>query len=34
MTKSSQITQSNKLAISFQYLEKEVLDGVHFLHAD
>ena len=34
MIKHSQITQSNKFAISIQYLEKEVMDGVHFLHAD
>ena len=26
--------QSNKFAISSQYLTKEVRDGVHFLHAD
>ena len=30
--KHSQSTQSNKFAISLQYLEKE--DGVHFLHAE
>ena len=34
MTKHSQSTQSNKFAISLQYLKKEVRDGVHFLHAD
>ena len=34
MIKHSQITQSNKFAISLQYLEKEVMKGVHFLHAD
>ena len=34
MIKHSQITQSNKLAVSLQYLEKEVMKGVHFLHAD
>ena len=34
MNKHSQITQSNKLAISLQYLKKEVKNGVHFLHAD
>ena len=34
MSKDSQITQSNKLAISLQYLEKEVMEGVYFLHAD
>ena len=32
--KHSQITQSNKFAISLQYLKKEVRDGVHFLHAN
>ena len=32
--KHSQITQSNNFAISFQYLEKEIMDGVYFLHAD
>ena len=34
MIKHSQITQSNKFAISLQYLKKEVMDGVHFLHAE
>ena len=34
MIKHSQITQSNKFAISLQYLKKEVKNGVHFLHAD
>ena len=34
MVKHSQSTQSNKCAISLQYLKKEVRDGVHFLHAD
>ena len=34
MMKHSQNTQSNKFAISLQYLKKEVRDGVHFLHAD
>ena len=34
ITKHSQSTQSNKFAISLQYLKKEVRDGVHFLHAD
>ena len=34
MIKQSQITQSNKFAISLQYLKKEVKNGVHFLHAD
>ena len=32
--KHSQITQSNKFAISLQYLRKEVVDGVNFLHAN
>ena len=32
--KDSEITQSNKFAISLQYLKKEVMDGVHILHAD
>ena len=27
-------SQSNKLAISLQYLKKEVRNGVHILHAD
>ena len=34
MVKHSQSTQSNKFAISVQYLKKEVRNGVHFLHAD
>ena len=34
MIKHSQSTQSNKFAISLQYLKKEVRDGVHFLHLD
>ena len=34
MIKHSQRTQSNKFAISLQYLKKEVRDGVHFLHVD
>ena len=29
-----QITQSNKFAISLQYLKKEVRNGDHFWHAD
>ena len=33
MIKRSQITQSNKLAIFLQYLKKEVIDEIHFLHA-
>ena len=32
--KRSQITQSNKFAISLQYLRKEVVHGVNFLHAN
>ena len=32
--KHSQITQSNKFAISLQYLKKEVRNGGHFWHAD
>ena len=32
--KYSQSTQSNKFAISFKHLKKEVRDGVHLLHAD
>ena len=34
MIKHPQSTQSNKIAISLQYLTKELRDGVHFLHAD
>ena len=34
MIKHSQSTQSNKFAISLQYLKKEVRGGVYFLHAD
>ena len=34
MIKHSQSTQSNKFAISLQYLKKEVRKGVPFLHAD
>ena len=34
MIKHSQSTQSNKFAISLQYLKKKIRDGVHFLHAD
>ena len=35
MIKHSQNSQSNKqFAISFQYLKKEVMNGVVFLHAD
>ena len=34
MMKNSQSTQSNKFAISLQYLKKEVGNGVYFLHTD
>ena len=34
LIKHSQITQSNKFAISLQYLKKEVRNGGHFWHAD
>ena len=34
LIKHSQITRSNKFAITLQYLEKEVMDGVHFLRVD
>ena len=34
MVKHSQTTQSNKFAISLQYLKKEVRNGGHFWHAD
>ena len=34
MIKCSQSTQSNKVAISLQYLREEVRDGGPFLHAD
>ena len=34
MIKYSQSTQSNKFAISLQYLKREVSDGVYFLLAD
>ena len=30
----TQITQTNKFVISFQYLKKEVSDEVDFLYAD
>ena len=30
MTKHYQSTQSNKFAISLQYLKKEIRDGFHF----
>ena len=34
MIKCCQITQSNKFAMSLQYLKKEVRNGDHFWHAD
>ena len=34
MASHAQISQNNKLAISLQYLQKEVSDEVNFLHAD
>ena len=34
MIKYSQSTQSNKFAMSLQYLKKEVANGLHFLQAD
>ena len=34
MIKHSQITQSNKFAISSQYLKKESRNGGHFWHAE
>ena len=34
MIKHPQITQSNKFAISLQYLKKDVRNGGHFWHAD
>ena len=34
LAKYSQITQSNKFVISWQYLKKEVMYEVHFLHTD
>ena len=34
MIKHSQITQSNKFAISLQYLKKEVRNGGDFWYAD
>ena len=34
MIKHSQSTQRNKFAISLQYLKKEVMKEVHFLHVD
>ena len=34
MIKCFQITQSNKFAVSLQYLKKEVWNGDHFWHAD
>ena len=34
LIKHSQITQSDKFAISLQYLKEEVRNGGHFWHAD
>ena len=34
MIKQSQNPQNNKFAISLQYVEKEVRNDVHFLHAE
>ena len=34
MIKHSQSFQSNKFAISLQYLRREVRGGVHFFHSD
>ena len=34
IVKHSQNTQSNNIAISLQYLKKEVRNGVRFWHAD
>ena len=34
MTKHSQSTQSNKSAISLQYLQNKFWDGAHFSHTD
>ena len=34
MARHAQITQNNKLAISWQYLKKGLSDEVDFLHAD
>ena len=34
MIKHSQSTQSNKFAVSLQYLKKEIANGVNYLHAD
>ena len=34
LIKHSQSTQSNKFAVSLQYLKKEVRKGVYYLHAD
>ena len=34
MVKHCQSTGNNKCAITSQYLEKKVRDGVHFLHAN
>ena len=34
MIKHSQSTQSNNFAVPLHYLNKEVRNGIHFLHAD
>ena len=34
MINHSESTQSNKFALSLQYLKKEFSNGVHFLHED
>ena len=34
MIRHSQSTQSNKFAVSLQYLKKKVRDEIHFCHAD
>ena len=33
MARDTQITQNNKFAISLQYLKKQVIDEVDFLHS-
>ena len=34
MARHADITQNNKFAVSLQYLKKELIDEVDFLHAD
>ena len=34
MTRHAHITQYNKIAISLQYIKKEVSDEIDFLHVD